>query len=165
MEMGDADLFIRGLIGWLGYRSASIEYEARSRHAGVPKFTLMRMLRFSTGAVTSFSAVPLRLGIAIGLVTSVLAFAELVYILVTYARGETVPGWASVMTVMSFMFGILFILLGITGTYLGKVYEILKKRPRYVLGDTLGFESTDVAPSHRAGRSRERSPGFDAADA
>jgi dolichol-phosphate mannosyltransferase len=72
-------------------------------------------------------------------VTSVLAFVELCYILYVYSRGEVIPGWASVMTVMSFMFGILFVLLGVIGTYLGKIYEILKKRPRYVVGERVGF--------------------------
>ena len=74
-----------------------------------------------------------------GFVTSALAFVELCYILVTYLRGNVVPGWASVMTVMSLMFGVLFVLLGIIGTYLAKVYEILKRRPRFVVGDRVGF--------------------------
>ena len=57
-----------------------------------------------------------------------------------YFLGHTIPGWASVMTIMSFMFGILFVLIGIVGTYLGKIYEILKGRPRFVVGDKVGFD-------------------------
>jgi polyisoprenyl-phosphate glycosyltransferase len=143
-SMSDADLFIRGLVNWLGFTTKTIDYRAQSRHSGVPKFTLKKMLKFSSGAMLSFSVVPLRLGMTIGFLTSLLAFVELCYILVAYAQERTVPGWASLMTVMSFMFGILFILLGIIGTYLGKIYEILKNRPRFVIGDRVGFH--DLAP-------------------
>jgi len=89
----------------------------------------------------SFSAFPLRLGIGVGFVTSALAFTELCYIFYTYLTGHVVPGWASVMTVMSLMFGVLFVLLGIIGTYLAKVYEILKKRPRFVVGNRAGYDN------------------------
>jgi dolichol-phosphate mannosyltransferase len=139
IRLGDADPFIRGLVSWLGFRTQTIPYQARRRHSGVPKFTLKKMLRLSTGAMLSFSAFPLRLGIGVGFVTSALAFVELCYIFYTYLNGHVVPGWASVMTVMSLMFAVLFVLLGIIGTYLAKVYEILKKRPRFVVGNRTGF--------------------------
>ncbi len=139
VRLGDADPFIRGLVSWLGFTTKPIPYQARRRHSGVPKFTLRKMVRLSSGAMLSFSAFPLRLGIGIGFVTSALAGMELCYIFYTYLTGHVVPGWASVMTVMSLMFGVLFVLLGIIGTYLAKVYEILKKRPRFVVGDRTGF--------------------------
>jgi polyisoprenyl-phosphate glycosyltransferase len=143
-RMGDADLFIRGIVNWLGFKTKVVPYQAAKRHSGAPKFTLRRMFRLSAGAMLSFSALPLRLGIGVGFVTSVLAFLELCYILYVYSRGEVVPGWASVMTIMSFMFGILFVLLGVIGTYLGKIYEILKRRPRYVVGERVGFDAEDL---------------------
>ena len=143
-RMGDADLFIRGVVSWLGFKTKVVPYQAERRHSGTTKFTLGRMFRLSAGAMLSFSALPLRLGIGVGFVTSVLAFLELCYILFVYSRGEVVPGWASVMTVMSFMFGILFVLLGVIGTYLGKIYEILKKRPRYVVGQRIGFDDGEL---------------------
>lgn len=149
-SMSDADLFIRGLVNWLGFRTKTIDYRAQNRHSGVPKFTLKKMLRFSSGAMLSFSVVPLRLGIGIGFLTSGLAFLELCYILFAYSQDRTVPGWASLMTVMSLMFGILFILLGIIGTYLGKIYEILKNRPRFVIGDRVGFHELAPMSADRA---------------
>lgn len=149
IRLGDADPFIRGLVSWLGFRTRTIPYQARRRHSGVPKFTLKKMLRLSTGAMLSFSAFPLRLGIGVGFVTSALAFLELCYIIVTYLRGHVVPGWASLMTVMSVMFAVLFVLLGIIGTYLAKVYEILKRRPRFVVGDRAGFgDAGDELPGY-----------------
>jgi dolichol-phosphate mannosyltransferase len=139
LRLGDADLFIRGLVSWLGYRTFVVSYRAERRHSGVSKFTLSRMLKLSRGAMMSFSAFPLRLGIFIGFVTSGLAFLELCYIFYTYAQGRVIPGWASVMTVMSLMFGVLFVLLGIIGTYIAKVYDVLKRRPRFVVGQLTGF--------------------------
>jgi dolichol-phosphate mannosyltransferase len=150
-RMGDADLFLRGMVSWLGFKTKVVPYQAGRRHSGTPKFTLRRMARLSAGAMLSFSALPLRLGIGVGFVTSVLAFVELCYILYVYSRGEVVPGWASVMTVMSFMFGILFVLLGVIGTYLGKIYEILKKRPRYVVGERVGFGAGELEGIDRDG--------------
>lgn len=154
-NMSDADLFIRGLVTWLGFRTKTIDYRAQNRHSGIPKFTLKKMLRFSSGAMLSFSVVPLRLGIVVGFFTSVLAFAELCYILYAYSQDRTVAGWASLMTVMSLMFGVLFILLGIIGTYLGKIYEILKNRPRFVIGEEVGFEHDDRAPRSIADRASQ----------
>lgn len=150
-SMSDADLFIRGLVSWLGFKSKTLDYRAQNRHSGVPKFTLKKMLRFSSGAMLSFSVVPLRLGIGVGFITSALAFVELCYILVAYSQNRTVQGWASLMTVMSLMFGILFILLGIIGTYLGKIYEILKNRPRFVIGDRINFENRTPYSLDRTG--------------
>ncbi|HLV67628.1 MAG TPA: glycosyltransferase family 2 protein [Polyangiaceae bacterium] len=144
VNMGDADLFVRGIVSWLGFKTKTIPYQAQPRFSGVPKFTLKKMLRFSAGALLSFSAIPLKLGILIGFVTSGFAFLELCYIGFAYVSGRTVQGWASLMTVMSFMFGVLFILLGIVGTYLGKIYEIVKNRPRFVIGEAVGFERSAV---------------------
>jgi len=140
VQLGDADLFIRGLVSWLGYRTSTVSYRAERRHSGVSKFTMRKMLNFSRGAIVSFSAFPLRLGIFAGFVTSALAFVELCYILYAYSQGRVVPGWASVMTVMSLMFGVLFVLLGIIGTYIAKVYDVLKRRPRFVVGALAGFD-------------------------
>ncbi len=84
--------------------------------------------------------VPLRLGIWLGIITSALAFLELLYILIHYFRGNSVPGWASILTVISFMFGILFILIGIIGAYIGSLFETLKNRPRFLVDKTAGFQ-------------------------
>jgi dolichol-phosphate mannosyltransferase len=140
LGMRDADLFLRGLVQWVGFPTATVTYTPEERHAGESKYGLRRMFRFAVSAVLAFSLGPLKLGIWVGLLTSLLAFAEIVYILVRYVQGETVPGWASLMGVMSFMFGVLFILLGIIGTYLGSVFEILKNRPHFIIGSTVGFD-------------------------
>jgi len=148
LQMQDTDLFLRGLVSWLGFRTTTLPYQAADRFSGTSKYHLRQMLRFAAGATVSFSMLPLRLGIWAGFFTSLLALAEIAYIIIQYFRGETVPGWASLMTVMSTMFAILFVLLGIIGVYVGKIYEILKGRPRFVVGERVGFDANaDHAPS------------------
>jgi glycosyltransferase involved in cell wall biosynthesis len=134
-DMNDVDLFIRGSVTWLGFRSITLPYRANPRFSGTTKYSLKKMLRFASGAILSFSLAPLRLGIWIGFLTSGLAILELSYILIQYFRGQTITGWASMMGFMSLMFGILFVLLGIIGTYLGKIFELLKNRPRFLIGE------------------------------
>ena len=134
-EMNDVDLFIRGSVTWLGFRSVTLPYRANKRFSGTTKYSLKKMLRFASGAILSFSLAPLKLGIWIGFFTSGLAVLELSYILIQYFRGRTITGWASMMGFMSLMFGILFVLLGIIGTYLGKIFEVLKNRPRFLIGE------------------------------
>jgi dolichol-phosphate mannosyltransferase len=134
-EMRDVDLFIRGSVTWLGFRSVTLPYRANKRFSGTTKYSLKKMLRFASGAILSFSLVPLRFGIWIGFLTSGLAVVELGYILYAYFSGKTVTGWSSMMAFMSLMFGILFVLLGVIGTYLGKIFEVLKNRPRFLIGE------------------------------
>jgi glycosyltransferase involved in cell wall biosynthesis len=137
-EMREVDLFIRGSVSWLGFRSITLPYQAKKRFSGTSKYNLRKMLRFASGAILSFSLAPLRVGIWIGFLTSGVALLELAYILIQYFRGRTVTGWASMMAFMSLMFGILFVLLGVIGTYLGKIFELLKNRPRFLIGERSG---------------------------
>jgi dolichol-phosphate mannosyltransferase len=136
--MNDVDLFIRGSVTWLGFRSATLPYRAAKRFSGTTKYSVKKMLRFASGAILSFSLAPLRLGIWIGFITSGLAVLEFIYILYEYEQGKTIVGWPSVMAFLSLMFGILFVLLGVIGTYLGKIFELLKNRPRFLIGDRAG---------------------------
>jgi len=139
LRMRDAELFLRGMTHWVGFQRTTIAYNVERRHAGETKYSLRKMIRFATSSLFSFSMIPLRLGIWLGLITSALAFLELIYILVNYFRGNAITGWASTLTVVSFMFGILFILIGIIGAYVGNVLETVKNRPHFIVQDQLGF--------------------------
>jgi glycosyltransferase involved in cell wall biosynthesis len=134
--MRDAELFLRGISHWVGFRRTTVPYQAGPRHSGRTKYSLSRMLRFAGASLLSFSMVPLKFGIWLGLATSVLAFLELIYILVRYFQGDAVPGWASMLTVVSFMFGILFILVGILGAYVGSIFQTVKNRPLFLIEET-----------------------------
>lgn len=141
LTMRDPFLYLRGIAHWVGFQRKTISYEANPRHSGLTKYSLSRMVRFSVSAVLSFSLKPLRLGIWLGLVMSFLAFAELVYILTRYLQGLTVTGWASILAVVSLMFGILFILIGILGMYIGEIVETLKNRPQFIVEQSTGIEN------------------------
>lgn len=133
LSFRDANIFLRGAVQWLGFPSITVCYNVAERFSGQTKFSLKKMLRFAIGAVVSFSTKPLRLGIWIGILTSVLAFLEILYVLVQYIRGMTVTGWASVVGILSLMFGFLFILLGVIGSYLGSIHQALQNRPKFIV--------------------------------
>jgi len=128
-----SDIFLRGVVSWLDFPSTTIEFEAANRLHGESKYTLQRMLRFARGGIVAFSTKPLKVGIALGLVTSALAFVELCYIMAQYVLGHTVPGWASTLGLLVFLFGVLFVILGVIGGYVGLIYIMLQHRPPYVI--------------------------------
>ncbi|TKB94374.1 MAG: glycosyltransferase family 2 protein [Nitrospira sp.] len=130
-----SDIFLRGVVSWLDFPSTTIEFEAANRLRGDSKYTLQRMLRFAHGGIVAFSTKPLRVGIALGLVTSALAFTALCYIISQYALGHTVPGWASTLGLLVFLFGVLFVILGVIGEYVGLIYIMLQRRPAYVIDE------------------------------
>lgn len=135
LDFRDSDLFLRGAVQWLGFRTATLSFSLGERHAGVSKYNLKRMLRFAMSAIVSYSSKPLRLGIWFGLFTAFMAFCELVYILVQYSLGRTVPGWASILGVTSLLFGVLFVLLGIIGIYLADIHKTLRSRPQFIIAE------------------------------
>jgi polyisoprenyl-phosphate glycosyltransferase len=143
-DMRDSELFIRGISHWVGFPKTTITYHAGRRFSGGSKFNLGKMLRLSVASLFSFSIIPLKMGIWLGLLTSFLAFLEMLYILIRYIQGGTVEGWASTLTVLSFMFGVMFILIGILGAYLGNISETLKNRPRFLVNETIGMNRDEV---------------------
>ena len=152
IQLGEGGLFLRGLINWVGYPSSQLEFKCRERFSGKSKYNPLKMLKFGWTGVTSFSLVPLRLAIIIGVGTSLVAFCGLVYALWGKLSGQAVPGWASEVGVQSFLFGMLFILLGIIGEYIGRILEEVRRRPRYLIHERVGF----LVPSTN-GKAVERS--------
>lgn len=140
LKFKDADLFLRGTVQWLGFSQITLPYKTEKRHSGESKYNLWKMLRFSRSAIISYSNKPLILGVWVGFITSMLAFSEIVYIVVQYLRGNTVPGWASTIGILSFLFGVLFVMLGIIGIYLSRIHNILQNRPRFVTKKMVNFE-------------------------
>lgn len=133
LSIQQSDLFLRGVVGWLNYPGVTIPFIAEDRRYGKSKYSLSKMFRFARSGILAFSTKPLQVGIMVGLMTSALSFLDLFYILVQYFRGHTVQGWASTLGLLSFLFGILFIMLGVVGTYLGRIYIMLQHRPKYVI--------------------------------
>jgi len=102
-------------------------------------------MRFALEGITSFSLIPLRIGIIIGLLTSAFSFLLMGHSVYLHMTDQTVPGWATIISATSFMFGILFIMLGIIGEYIGRILLEVRNRPRFILHETIGMTSTPVS--------------------
>jgi glycosyltransferase involved in cell wall biosynthesis len=139
-QMRDSGSFLRGLMQWTGYESTTVDYQAQERHTGESKYPKFGLIGVAGNAILSFSVIPLKMGIWVGLFTSFLAVIEIIYVVNRYLAGATVPGWASLACIISFMFGVLFILVGIIGAYIGHIFEIVKNRPPYLIEREIGFK-------------------------
>jgi glycosyltransferase involved in cell wall biosynthesis len=128
--------FIRGLVAWLGYPLIIITYSASPRIAGNTKYSVRKMLRLANDAISSFSLLPLKIGLAVGAVFIMLSVAEIMYVLSFWIQGtqsRLEPGWSSIMFVVLFVGGCIMGLLGIIGVYVGHVFQEVKRRPVYIV--------------------------------
>jgi polyisoprenyl-phosphate glycosyltransferase len=126
--------FVRGLVSWVGFRQTAIEYVREERFAGETKYPLKKMIRFSMDGITSFSHKPLKLATYLGFLIS---FASFIYLLISLGQKlfthSTVAGWASLIACVLLLNGVILILLGILGEYVGRIYDETKNRPLYIL--------------------------------
>ena len=133
----ERNLFLRGIIPQLGYKTDTVEEDLREREAGESKYTLSKMLNLAVDGITSFTIKPVRLIFTLGMVFVLLAIIMLIYVICVVVQGKTVAGWASLMLSMWFIGGCILIGLGIVGEYVGKIYLEVKDRPRYNIEKTL----------------------------
>ena len=144
LHLKEGALFLRGLVHWVGYPSTKIEFQCQARFSGKSKYSMVKMIKFAWTGVTSFSLIPLRIAIVVGFLTAFLAFGELTYaVWIRLFTDRTVPGWASAVSIISLLFGVLFVLIGVMGEYLGRVLEEVRSRPRFVISERMGFTPTD----------------------
>jgi glycosyltransferase involved in cell wall biosynthesis len=148
-KMPERHRFLRGLVSWSGFAQCEVEYERRKRRAGTSKYPLFKMIAFALDAVTSFSHKPLRLATVLGLLSSAAGLVYLIYSLARFAAGLAVEGWTSLVALLIIFNGILFIVVGIMGEYVGRIYDEVKARPLYIVSYTSG---TDDGPQLRARR-------------
>lgn len=137
---GEHFVFLRGLVPWMGFETQELEYEVAPRYAGRSKYSLMRMASLALNGIVSFSVVPLRLIALLGLVTTVFGLLYGVFILFALARGQVISGWTSLMVVVLVFGGVQLISLGIVSEYVGRIYEEVKRRPRYIVAQLEGVE-------------------------
>ena len=138
--------YIRGLISWLGFKQIGIEYVRDKRFAGETKYPLKKMLKFAFDGITSFSYKPLKLATYFGTFISGISFLYLLVVL--YQRlftDSTVAGWASTLAVSLFFNGIVLIILGIIGEYIGRIYDEVKGRPLYIVRETVNIDTDKIA--------------------
>ena len=135
-SMPEYHRFLRGMIAWMGYRSVILPYHETQRMAGQSKYSLRKMLRLAMDAIFSFSLVPLYIGLSAGGVFFCLAALEMIYVLSFWVTGRTsnlAPGWSSLMFVILIVSGMIMVLLGFIGIYVGYIFQEVKRRPVYLL--------------------------------
>lgn len=132
-QFGEVNLFLRGIVPQIGYKTSVAYYERNERAAGESKYPLKKMIKFAIDGITSFSVVPLKLITSIGFIMSLISFAILIYALVVKILGQTVSGWTFIVSSIWLVSGIQMLSLGIIGGYIGKIYQETKRRPKYII--------------------------------
>ena len=135
-SMPEYHKFLRGMISWMGFRSAILPYHESQRIGGESKYSMAKMLRLAMDAIFSFSLAPLYVGLSLGALLLCLAVIEMIYVLSFWVTGRTsglAPGWSSLMFVMLIIGGMLMILLGFVGVYVGYIFQEVKRRPVYLV--------------------------------
>lgn len=131
----EVNLFLRGLIPLVGFKSASVYYERHERLAGKSHYPLRKMLSLAFDGITSLSIKPIRIITALGVIVALLSVVGIIWTFVTALSGMTAPGWASVTCILCFLSGIQLVCLGVLGEYIGKIYIETKQRPRYIVAE------------------------------
>lgn len=133
----EINMFLRGIVPLVGFRNDKVIYNRLERAAGETKYPLSKMLLFAWNGITSFSTFPMRLVLYFGVFNFMVAMVIVAYIFFSYIIGHTVPGWTSTMLPLTFFSGSNMMALGLIGEYIGKIYEEVKGRPRYIIEKTV----------------------------
>lgn len=131
----EVNLFLRGMVPLVGFKSTSVEYKRAERIAGKSKYPLCKMLALAGDGITSLSIKPLRLIMSFGVIVALLSFVGVIWAIVAALAGRAVAGWASMTCIICFVSGVQLICMGIIGEYIGKIYMETKHRPRYIISE------------------------------
>ena len=134
-KFGEVNLFLRGMVPLVGFKSTSVEYRRAERLAGESKYPLRKMLALAGDGITSLSVKPLRLIMSFGLIVALLSFAGVIWAIASALGGHAVAGWASMTCIICFVSGVQLICMGVIGEYIGKIYLETKHRPRYIISE------------------------------
>lgn len=146
--MPERNRFIRGLVSWIGFSQTAVAYKRQARQAGETKFSVRKMLRFALDGITSFSFFPLRLATWTGFAVSTFAFLYIIVVLVLKAIGVSWLGYTSLMASILFLGGVQLLMIGIMGEYLARIFDEVKRRPLYLVGERTDGGG-DVIPPER----------------
>jgi len=147
--------FVRGMVSWVGFRQTGVSYERPARFAGETKYPLRKMLRFAVDGITSFSTVPLRIAIWLGVLAGVTAMAGGVWAVWEKFFGQgVVQGWTTIMILVGLGSSAQLLMTGILGEYVGRIYEEVKRRPLYVVEAEVNLSGLEPARAPRASASK-----------
>lgn len=133
LQFKEVNLFLRGIVPMVGFKSSKVYYERNERFAGESKYPLKKMIGFATQGITSLSIKPIRLIISLGFLTFVLSILMLLYFLARYFSGYTISGWTSTIVSIWALGGLQLLAIGVIGEYIGKIYLETKERPRFII--------------------------------
>ena len=129
----EVNIFLRGMIPLVGFKSTCVYYERHERLAGDSHYPLKKMISLAIDGITSLSTKPIRIITTFGFLIAILSLAGIIWSVITFAMGKTVAGWASLVTIIFFFSGIQLLSLGVIGEYIGKIYLETKARPRFII--------------------------------
>lgn len=139
-RIGETNRLLRGIIAWTGFKQTGIPFERPPRFAGESKADFITIFKLALNGIFSFSDIPLKIATVLGFVISALSFLLLFIEIALYLiYGREVPGIATIIFVISFLFGMLFLILGVMGEYISRIYDESKKRPLYIVREEIGF--------------------------
>lgn len=141
----EVNLFLRGMVPLVGFKSTNVYYERHERLAGESHYPLNKMLALAFDGITSLSIKPLSLITGFGFLVAGISFIGILYAIFSYVRGDTVSGWASMICIVCMLGGIQLICLGVIGQYIGKIYMEVKHRPRYIISERTGEDTSETA--------------------
>ena len=142
-EFEEVNLFLRGIVPLVGFKSTQVTYERGERFAGESKYPLKKMLAFATEGITSMSVRPIRLITTLGFLVFLFSIGVLIYSIIRKFTGYTVPGWAFLAVSIWALGGVQLLAIGVIGEYIGKIYLETKARPRYIISERTGDEQED----------------------
>ena len=137
-SMPERHRFLRGMFAWVGFRQVPVDYDRAERIAGESKYPVKAMLRFAITAITSFSVRPLRLAMIMAACFAAASFLGILYVVLGHFLGGTAQGWTSLMVVVLFIASLQFLLLGIIGEYIGRMFTEQKGRPLFICSESCG---------------------------
>lgn len=136
LEFRERNLFLRGIVPLIGFKSDMVYYDRKPRLKGNSKYPTVKMIGFAIEGITSFSVRPIRMIFTVGVIFLIITLSVAVYVLISILQGKTYPGWASLMLSIWFIGSLLLISLGIIGEYVSKIYLEVKDRPRFIIEKT-----------------------------
>ena len=143
LSLGERNTFFRALSFWAGFRSTKVEYEVKERAFGSSKWSFRSLLRYAVSNVTSFSTVPLQMVTVMGIISILFSIVLAAQTLVKYVMGTAVEGFTTVILLILIIGGFIMISLGMIGHYLARIYEEVKRRPRYIIRRTTDEKQAD----------------------
>jgi glycosyltransferase involved in cell wall biosynthesis len=161
-QMRESNRFVRGMFSWIGLRQTGVLYKRPERFAGETHYPVRKMLRFAMTGVTSFSAAPLRAALNVGFIVSGLSFLLAIWsLIVKFAGFYNVPGWTSIVVVVTLLGGIQLIVLGVIGEYIGDIHVEVKRRPLYVISALENFPDDPELPPRGVAAPPRRERAYD----